>query len=88
MPPPTDGLERLGATFARLRALRGLSQAALGDRIGLSQASISRFESGKQPGLAARWLGLMLIALRVGAGELERTLERRPADDPDRPPWS
>jgi transcriptional regulator with XRE-family HTH domain len=79
-PVTTRGLVRLGDTFARLRVARGFSQAALGDRIGLSQASISRFETGKQPGLGVRWLARMMIVLEVSADELERHL--RPPERP------
>ncbi len=82
--PPPDGprtqagLERLGRTFARLRVSRGFTQAALGERIGLSQASVSRFENGLQPGLGARWLARMMIVLDVSNLELERHLVELP----------
>ncbi len=71
----TKGLRRLGTTFLRLRNSRHFSQAALGGRIGLSQASISRFETGKQPGLGARWLGRMMIVLDISADELEHHIQ-------------
>ena len=80
-PVTTRGLIRLGATFARLRVSRGYSQGALGDRIGLSQASISRFETGKQPGLGVRWLARMMLVLEVSADELESHLQ------PPEPPF-
>jgi transcriptional regulator with XRE-family HTH domain len=67
----TKGLRLLGETFLRLRISRHFSQAALGGRIGLSQASISRFETGKQPGLSARWLGRMMVVLEISSDELE-----------------
>lgn len=70
------GLLRLGATFARLRNSRGFSQGALADRIGVSQPSISRFETGKQPGFAARWLGRMMVVLEISSDELEEYAQR------------
>ena len=70
----TKGLVRLGSVFARLRIAHGFSQQKLGERIGLSQASISRFENGKQPGLSARWLARMLIVLEVSPGALASRL--------------
>ena len=83
-PVTTRGLVRLGATFARLRMARGYSQAALGGRIGLSQASMSRFETGKQPGLGVRWLARMMIVLEVSPDELERHLQPPPRPRGDR----
>lgn len=47
--------ERLGPGFevARLRMLRGLTQAELAQRVGTHQSSISRLESGeKEPSLS------------------------------------
>ena len=83
VPPPDGprtqaGLRRLGRTFARLRISRGLTQAALGERIGLSQASVSRFENGLQPGLGARWLARMMMVLDVSNIDLERHLIELP----------
>lgn len=35
-------------TFTALRTSLGLSQTAMGDRLGLSQAQVSRIEQGKR----------------------------------------
>lgn len=53
MPSPARNAARtpkqLGALLRRERKARGLSQAALAERIGLRQATISKLESG-EPG--------------------------------------
>jgi transcriptional regulator with XRE-family HTH domain len=65
------GLLTLGSTFAALRRDRIVTQRALAARVGTSQSTISRFESGKAPWLTARYLARMLVALNVGPARLK-----------------
>lgn len=43
--PPATGAERLGDRLSRLRRERGISQAALGKRIGVRQRIVSCYEN-------------------------------------------
>lgn len=40
-------LRRLGSTIAQLRAIRGVSQAAVAEALNRSEAALSRWENGK-----------------------------------------
>jgi len=73
--------KQLGAAIRRERRLRGLTQAALGQQIGLRQATVSKLEAG-EPATQLRTLLEVLIALdleiileeraKVSTGDLER----------------
>ena len=73
----------LGAAIHRLRNARGLTQAALGRRVGRSQAQISRWEWGEavpsvaETGALERALrvpGDTLLVLRPGLDSADPTL--------------
>jgi transcriptional regulator with XRE-family HTH domain len=61
--PTREALVVLGAVLRELRGERGLSQRALADRCGLSQATISRLESGKAEGVRVAWIARLLAGL-------------------------
>ncbi len=63
--------KQLGAIVRRERKFRGLTQASLGARIGLRQATISKLEAG-EPGTQLRTLFDALTALN-----LEITIDER-----------
>lgn len=58
-----EALVALGSVFRTLRLSRGLSQRQLAARCGLSQSSISRFETGKAPWMSAVWIARLLAGL-------------------------
>jgi transcriptional regulator with XRE-family HTH domain len=61
--PTREALVVLGAVLRELRGERGLSQRALAGRCGLSQATISRLESGKAEGVRVAWIARLLAGL-------------------------
>jgi transcriptional regulator with XRE-family HTH domain len=68
--PPLDGpQEPLGERIARLRKERGYSQAELAARIGIIQALVSDYETGKLR-LSAEMAVRFARALEVSADEL------------------
>lgn len=70
---PQATCEGKSVTLAQLRLSSGLSQAALGKKIGWSRSRVARFEKNKDP-----WLSdLFLYCNGVGA-ELEFTLSPKP----------
>ena len=54
----------MGLRLTRLREARGLTTVTLGQKVGLSQAQISRLENGKR-GLRSGTLGKLSEALNV-----------------------
>src|SRR3990172_2871028 len=66
--PTLEALRVLGATYRSIRDARGLTQRQLSARSGLSQSTISRFENGRAPWLAAVWIARLLAALDVEPG--------------------
>ena len=66
--PTLEALRVLGATYRSIRVARGLTQRQLSARSGLSQSTISRFENGRAPWLAAVWIARLLAALDVEPG--------------------
>jgi transcriptional regulator with XRE-family HTH domain len=67
---PDPGAEAVGVVLARWRKRKGLTGKALGDRVGMSQAKISRLETGA---VAAEPADVRLLAesLRLPAAEIE-----------------
>jgi transcriptional regulator with XRE-family HTH domain len=57
-----------GERVAHWRRIRGLSQGALADRIGMTRSSLCRKEKGKQ-GLAAEEIEQIVQALEISMGE-------------------
>ena len=57
---------------ARLRIMRGLTQAQLAERVGTKQPSIARIESGKQQ------VSLAMLHKIAGALEAELTVTLKP----------
>jgi transcriptional regulator with XRE-family HTH domain len=62
-----------GRWLAEARRLAGFSQAALGDRVGVSQSSISRLERGLVPAARLSTVAPLLIFLRAELAAAERT---------------
>jgi transcriptional regulator with XRE-family HTH domain len=58
------GMAELGASVRAARVTRGISQAQLGSRVGLSQATISRLETGSLRGLKLRKLAAIAGVIR------------------------
>lgn len=55
---------RLGQALARVRKDLGLSQSALGERLGLAQATVSKMESGRASidvPLLCRWSAILRV---------------------------
>ncbi|KAA6459597.1 helix-turn-helix transcriptional regulator [Acidobacteria bacterium AB60] len=69
---PIDVCVRIGRRIRYFRTERGISQAMLADRIGLTRTNLSRIENGKaEPGIRtlvqiARALGLKVAQLVEG----------------------
>jgi transcriptional regulator with XRE-family HTH domain len=63
--PTQEALVELGKVLRELRTERGLSQRALAGRCGLSQATISRLETGQAEGTRVAWLARLLAGLDV-----------------------
>ena len=63
----------LGRWLAEARRLAQYGQAALADRVGVSQSSISRIERGLVPAARLSTLAPLLIFLRVELATAERT---------------
>lgn len=85
MPKPTNDRELLAHIGGRLQAARearGLTQADLGERIGIESVTLSRYETGAR--------GASLTVLARAADELGVTLAdlvaERPVPEPDRDP--
>ncbi|MCI0346028.1 MAG: helix-turn-helix transcriptional regulator [Chloroflexi bacterium] len=79
------GLSSLGASVREARLRRGISQAELGWRVGLSQATISRLENGHLRGLRLRKLaaiaGVVQFAPRLfGPGAPPPPTRRLPGE--------
>jgi HTH-type transcriptional regulator/antitoxin HipB len=73
--------KQLGAILQRRRKARGLSQATLGERLAMRQATISKLEAGK-PATRIETLTAALAAL-----DLELVVRPRSRlDDPADPP--
>jgi transcriptional regulator with XRE-family HTH domain len=68
--PTREALVALGSAFFEIRRARGLTQRKLAARSGLAQSTISRFETGKAPWLAAVWVARLLAALDLEPGLL------------------
>ncbi|MEW5991548.1 MAG: helix-turn-helix transcriptional regulator [Chloroflexota bacterium] len=68
--PTREALTVLGGVFRGLRTGRGLTQRQLEARSGVSQSTISRFENGKAPWLAAVQIARLLAALDLEPGLL------------------
>ena len=64
-----------------LREQRGLTQKGLGDRIGVTQAAIARYETQNR-GLTAAKILKLATALSVQPGEILAELPATGADDP------
>jgi len=60
----------LGAMLRYYRGVRGLTQAELAERSGLSVAAIQGYESGRRPAATTTSLGRLASALQVPAGAL------------------
>ena len=58
------GMAELGKSVRAARLTRGISQAELGWRVGLSQATISRLETGRLRGLKLRKLAAIAGVIR------------------------
>ena len=77
----------IGRALRAARKAEGLSQKALSDRIGLTQAQISRFENGKSdPRLSslvevARGLGVEVMLVPTDAVPAAVTLGAQPESD-------
>lgn len=67
-PLTVAALEELGDGLRRLRADHLLSQAALAERCGRAQSTISRVENGKAPGLRLAWLARIVAGYNVDSG--------------------
>ena len=67
-----------GAWLAEARRLGHYSQQALGDRVGVSQSTISRLEHGLVPGATLRTVAPILILLRTEFGDVARRPRIRP----------
>lgn len=80
--------EELGANIRQLRNGAGLTQEALGDRVGLTRTSITNIENGNQPvsaWLLRRLAGLLecdLETLTPGIREVDRADSEIPDDVP------
>ena len=61
--PTREALAALGSAFLEIRRARGLTQRQLAHRSGLSQASISKLETGKAPWLRVIWVARVLASL-------------------------
>lgn len=65
IPHPTCSTHRrepapgFGATLAKLRASRGVSQHALADRLGVTHSTVSRWESGERVPRPRRLQGIV-----------------------------
>ena len=74
------GMAELGASVRTARVAHGISQAELGWRVGLSQATISRLETGRLRGLRLRKLaaiaGVIRFAPRLFVAEAPRAPRR------------
>lgn len=77
---------RIEQDLTTLRAARGLSQAALAKRIGVSQPAIARLESGRIKNLTLRTLARYAAALggRVRVEVAKEPLPRRTSAKPSR----
>lgn len=71
----SPGMTPIRVRLRELRAKRGLSQQALGERAGVRQATISDLESGKSQRADFAVLDRLARALDVDIGDL---LEREP----------
>jgi transcriptional regulator with XRE-family HTH domain len=85
MPKPKNDakiLAHIGARLQAAREARGLTQADLGERIGIESVTLSRYETGAR--------GASLTVLARAADELGVTLADlvgdRPVPEPDRDP--
>ena len=85
MPKPKNNaavLAHVGARLQAAREARGLTQADLGERIGIESVTLSRYETGTR--------GASLTVLARAADELGVTLAdlvaERPVPEPDRDP--
>lgn len=78
----------VGARIRETRETRGLTQAALGDRVGLTRGSIANIEAGQQRILLhtleaiATSLGTNLIDILSKAAELDRSETREETKPP------
>lgn len=76
-----EQLARLGSAVREARRRRGLTQAALGRRIGVSQATISRLERGLGGGHSLdTWQRVGLALGRPLRVDLSRDVEEEPVD--------
>ena len=79
--------KKIGAFIASLRRERGITQEALGEALGVSQRSVSRWETGKNmPDISllsplAEALGVSVTELLRGEKQSEETLSRQEASE-------
>ena len=66
-PHEDAAVRRLGRGLRRARARRGLSQAAVAARCGISQSTISRLENGITAARSIRWLARLFDSIDAEA---------------------
>lgn len=62
-------MSNIGERLKEIRESKGISQAELARRIGMSRAAISRYESGDRQNISAETLFMLLEALNVDIAE-------------------
>ncbi|MFI8927832.1 helix-turn-helix domain-containing protein [Streptomyces sp. NPDC053474] len=81
---PTTRRRQLGVTLRKLRARKGLTLEEAGLRVGVSKATVSRYETREGP---VKWLVVEGLCRAYGASEAERNALVNLAKDAKRQGW-
>ncbi len=79
-----EGARAIGERITTLRKARGITQVEFAEKLGISQALVSKYERGELL-LHAELLGHVATALRVSSDELLGLQKRKPSTVPVAP---
>lgn len=79
-----EGARAIGERITTLRKARGITQVEFAEKLGISQALVSKYERGELL-LHAELLGHVATALRVSSDELLGLQKRKPSTAPVAP---
>jgi transcriptional regulator with XRE-family HTH domain len=79
-----EGARAIGERITTLRKARGITQVELAEKLGISQALVSKYERGELL-LHAELLGQFAVVLRTSSDELLGLQKRKPSSAPPAP---